>query len=277
MAERLLTHGYPLNIYNRTVRKTQPLVKLGARVSLTPQEALASSQVHLLMLSDAAAISETVFSLRSRSGLKGKILIQMGTIAPQESRRFAQLAHRYGAHYCECPVLGSISEVKAGRLILMFSGTAAQFRKFKSLLTVFGKEYLWLGPVGQAATLKLCLNQLIASHIVGFAQSLALVKQSGLQVKTFMSILRQSALYAPMFDKKLPRLLTRDYTRPNFSTQHMLKDVNLFQKAAATYGINASALQGIARLLAKGIKGGWRTADYCSVYEVINKGVDKKE
>lgn len=44
----------------------------------------------------------------------------------------------------------------------------------------------------------------------------------------FMAILRDSALYAPTFDKKLQRMLDRDYANPNFPTKHLLKDVRLF-------------------------------------------------
>lgn len=43
-----------------------------------------------------------------------------------------------------------------------------------------------------------------------------------------MAILRDSALYAPTFDKKLQRMLDRDYANPNFPTKHLLKDVRLF-------------------------------------------------
>ena len=54
---------------------------------------------------------------------------------------------------------------------------------------------------------------------VGFATSLGLLQQNGASVDAFMDILRGSALYAPTFDKKLQRMLDRDYAKPNFPTK----------------------------------------------------------
>lgn len=48
----------------------------------------------------------------------------------------------------------------------------------------------------------------------------------------FMNILRESALYAPTYDKKLQRMLDRDYANPNFPTKHLLKDINLFTEVS---------------------------------------------
>jgi len=70
-----------------------------------------------------------------------------------------------------------------------------------------------MGEVGSAAAVKLALNQLIASLTAAFSLSLGFVQRQGTDVELFMQILRQSALYAPTFDKKFPRwrgiMLTR--------------------------------------------------------------------
>jgi hypothetical protein len=46
---------------------------------------------------------------------------------------------------------------------------------------------------------------------IGFATSLALVEQTQGDVDKFMQIFRACALYAPTFDKKLPKMLSHDY------------------------------------------------------------------
>jgi 3-hydroxyisobutyrate dehydrogenase len=65
--------------------------------------------------------------------------------------------------------------------------------------------------------LKLALNQLIAAEMSAFALSLVLVQRAAVSIDTFTAILRENALLAPALEKKLPRLLTRDYKHPNFS------------------------------------------------------------
>src|SRR6476620_4170878 len=144
----------------------------------------------------------------------------MGTIAPNESLEIQREVEQQGGAYCEAPVLGSLAEAKAGTLFVMVGGTEAQFTTWSSLFRSLGREPRRIGPVGSAAALKLALNHLIAAETSAFALSLGLVQRSGVAVETYMAILRESALYAPTFDKKLPRLLKRDYHHPNFSTRH---------------------------------------------------------
>ena len=60
MGERLLETGHDLTVYNRTETKTRRLRELGATVASTPLEAISSAELTLLMLSDAAAIRETI-------------------------------------------------------------------------------------------------------------------------------------------------------------------------------------------------------------------------
>ena len=95
MAGHLLQKGYRLFVYNRTPEKVQPLVQAGAETFEHPGAAVEQASVVLLMLSDAAAIENVVFS----GGIKdfsGKTFIQMGTIAPEESRGFSFSRDRGG-------------------------------------------------------------------------------------------------------------------------------------------------------------------------------------
>ena len=98
----------------------------------------------------------------------------------------------------------------------MVGGTQDQLHRWGPVLQSLGQEPRLVGPVGQAAALKLALNQLIAAEITAFSLSLGLIQRSGVSVDLFMSILKESALFAPVFEKKLPRLQQRQYDHPNF-------------------------------------------------------------
>ena len=106
-----------------------------------------------------------------------------------------------------------------------------------------------MGPTGSAAASKLALNQLIASLTHGYSLALRLVQASGLEVERFMEVLRPSALYAPTVDKKLDRMLSNDFSNPNFSTALLRKDLQLFVREATRAGVNAEALAGLVELL----------------------------
>jgi 3-hydroxyisobutyrate dehydrogenase len=269
-AERLQSVGHTVTVYNRTTEKVLPLQSCGITVVTRPEEAIAQADCVVLMLADAAAIRAVLLTPTSLAVLRSKTVIQMGTIAQDESLALQAEIERVGGSYCEAPVLGSVAEAQAGTLLVMVGGTEGQFVQWGPLFRSLGREPRLIGPAGKAASLKLALNQLIVAEISAFALSLGLVQRAGVPVETFMAILRESALFAPAFEKKLPRLLTRDYQHPNFSTRHLLKDAELFLREASGYALTTSSLEGIRPLLERSIEQGLGDSDYSAIFEVIN-------
>ena len=270
VAERLRAVGHTVIAYNRTATSALPLKSLGIATADSAERAVSQADRTLLLLADAAAIRATLFTPACAGVLNGKPIVQMGTIGPSESLQIQREIEHLGGTYCEAPVLGSVAEAQAGTLLVMMGGTAEQFAAWSSVFSSLSREPRLIGPVGSASALKLALNHLIAAQTSAFALSLGLVQRSGVSVETFMTILRESALYAPTFDKKLPRLLKRDYHRPNFSTRHLLKDVLLVLKEAAARGLATEALTGLPLLLEHGIANGLGDLDYSALYDVVN-------
>ncbi|MEP6959499.1 MAG: NAD(P)-dependent oxidoreductase [Nitrospirota bacterium] len=270
IAKRLQSVGHTVTVYNRTATKALPLQACGITVATRPEQAIAQADCVVLMLADAAAIRAVLLTPASLAVLRGKTVIQMGTIAQEESLALQAEVEQVGGSYCEAPVLGSLAEAEAGTLLVMVGGTEGQFVQWGPLFRSLSREPRLIGPAGKAASLKLALNQLIAVEISAFALSLGLVQRAGVPVDTFMAILRGSALFAPAFEKKLPRLLTRDYQHPNFSTRHLLKDVELFLREASGYALTTSSLEGIRPVLERTIAQGLGDSDYSAIFEVVN-------
>lgn len=270
LAQRLLSAKIPVIAYNRTVSKLEELKAAGAQVVEDPESAITNSDCIILMLTNASAIEKLLLSDSAKTQLKGRTIIQMGTISPQESQEIEKQVIAAGGEYLEAPVLGSIPEAEAGKLIVMVGATPEQFAKWSNLLQNFGSEPRLMGSVGTAAAVKLALNQLIASLTTAFALSLSLVQKQGVEVETFMELLRQSALYAPTFDKKLKRMLERDFTNPNFPTKHLLKDTNLFLNEAQSNNLNTYSLEGVRQILEIAQEMGLADADYSALFNAVN-------
>ena len=270
LAQRLLSAKIPVIAYNRTVSKLEELKAAGVQVVDSAESAIANSDCIILMLTNALAIEQTLLSESAKTQLKGRTIIQMGTISPQESQEIEKQVIAAGGEYLEAPVLGSIPEAEAGKLIVMVGATPEQFAKWSNLLQNFGSEPRLIGSVGTAAAVKLALNQLIASLTTAFALSLSLVQKQGVEVETFMELLRQSALYAPTFDKKLKRMLSRDFTNPNFPTKHLLKDTNLFLNQAQSNNLNTYSLEGVRQILEIAQEMGLADADYSALFNAVN-------
>lgn len=268
MALQLQQGGFEVIAWNRSPEKLTPLQAAGIETVATAGAAIASAPVTITMLSDAAAIKSAVLS--EPQALAGKTILQMGTIAPAESREIQAAVTAAGGDYLESPVLGSTPQVKAKTLILMVGAAPEQFEQWRSVLECFGPKPALMGPVGTAAATKLAMNQLIGSLTAAFSMSLALVQNEGLDLDKFMTIVRDSALYAPTFDKKLERMCDRNFADPNFPTKHLLKDMNLFVQAAESQGIDASVAASVAQVTQKAIDQGLADQDYSAIYNAVN-------
>jgi 3-hydroxyisobutyrate dehydrogenase len=270
MGEKVLAAGHHLTVFNRSREKAELLRSSGAEIAASAAAAINSAECVILMLADGAAIREVLFDEDPKPDLGQRTVIQMGSISPTESIGFHQEVLERGGDYLEAPVLGSIPEARAGSLLVMMGASPLQFERWSTFLQCFGPEPLLVGEVGKAAALKLALNQLIASLTAGFAMSLGFVQRQGVEIDVFMKIVRQSALYAATFDKKLERMLNRDYANPNFPTKHLLKDVKLFRDEAEAVNLELRTIEGIGGLLALTLDKGFADDDYSAVFEAVS-------
>ena len=270
MALRLLNSGFEVIAYNRTEAKLEPLKAAGISVTSDPLEVVQTADCTILMLTNAAVIQELLLAESAQSALAGQTLIQMGTIAPTQSKALNEAVQAAGGHYLEAPVLGSIPQVEDGSLIVMVGATPEEFDRWLPVLQCFGPKPLLLGPVGTGAAAKLAMNQLIGSLTTAFALSLGFVQREGLDIEQFMAIVRQSALYAPTFDKKLQRMLERNFAQPNFPSKHLLKDMNLFAEEAETLGLEASLARSVSQVVQKTLELGLADDDYSALYSAVN-------
>lgn len=273
VAERLIHEGFEVAVWNRTSEKCAYLGEMGAKCCVSATDALSYCDVVLLYLSDVQAIESTLFEEESAlEALAGKCVVQMGTIGPAESKRLLERTLTADAKYLEAPVLGSLPEAIKGTLLVMV-GAGEDPNNYTAwpVLQALGQSPVYIGDVGTAAAVKLALNQLIASLTVGFSTSLGLLQANNVDVDKFMGILRESALYAPTFDKKLQRMLDREYSNPNFPTKHLLKDINLFLGEAETASIDTSTLKGLRAVVERTLDMGLADTDYSALHDGVTK------
>ena len=271
--ERFLSQGHKVSVFNRSPEKIADISNNDVTIYSSADELIGACSTIILMLSDADAINRLLQldnENQAGSKLQDKTILQMATISPSQSRQIGEAINASGGHYLEAPVLGSLPEAKSGTLIIMAGGSKEVFDTALPTLKVLGSAPRLVGETGSAAALKLAMNQLIASLTAGFSLSLGYALKNGVDTDIFMDTVRESALYAKTYDKKLDKYLSRDFGAANFSTRHLLKDIRLFIEDAKAAGLNTDALQGIERITSETVDSGMALMDYSSIYQVIS-------
>lgn len=222
------------------------------------------------MVRDGAAVRDLLSEGGAFPDLHGKTVIQMSTIGSAESQMLEADVRKAGGDYLEAPVLGSVPQATDGSLKVMVGGAPETAERWGDLLRRFGPDPRRIGPVGHASALKLALNQLIGSLAVAHSLSLGLARRAGIDVNLYLDVLSKSPFQSPTFDRKLPQILARDFSKPNFPAALLLKDLDLVRAEATSLGLDTTALEGVRAVVGKTVDAGRGWEDYAALYEVID-------
>jgi len=190
IAQRLLSLGHEVTVWNRTAEKTRALAAAGAKVAATPAQAAVVSEAIITILTDAAAIDA---AYHGKDGLlsatvSGRLFIEMSTVRPETERTLAGKVRAKGAAMIECPVGGSIGPAKDGKLFGFVGGEAADVARARPLLEQMCRRIEHVGPVGAGASMKLAINLPLLVFWQAFGEALTLCHPLGLDAARLVDI-----------------------------------------------------------------------------------------
>ncbi len=95
------------------------------------------------MVPDTPQVEEVLFGENgcTKASLKGKTIVDMSSISPIETKRFARQVNELGGDYLDAPVSGGEIGAREGTLSIMVGGDEAVFERVKPLFELLGKKY----------------------------------------------------------------------------------------------------------------------------------------
>jgi 3-hydroxyisobutyrate dehydrogenase-like beta-hydroxyacid dehydrogenase len=122
LARALLTGGHRVTVWNRTQAKCGPLLETGARSAGSVIDAVSAANVVLVCITNHAATREVLFHETVGKALRGRLLIQLSTVAAEESRELAAWSADHGIAYLEGSIVGFPRDVTQGAAIIAYAG-----------------------------------------------------------------------------------------------------------------------------------------------------------
>jgi 3-hydroxyisobutyrate dehydrogenase len=273
MAANLLKAGFPLAVYNRTAAKAEPLVSRGARLALTPAEAVQGASVVISMLADDAASREVwLGKMGALAAIEpDAILIESSTVSPAWIAEFAGLAAERGAELLDAPVTGSRVQAEGGQLSFLVGGSERALETARPVLQAMSKVIVHLGPLGSGAKMKLINNFLCGVQVASLAEGLTWIERSGLDREKAISILKAGAPGSPLLGAISGRMMSQSYA-VNFLLKLMTKDLLYAQTEAARCDVELSTAKVARSLFERAIAEGLGEQDMASVIEPLRRG-----
>lgn len=228
MAGRLLGAGYDVWLTNRSRQRADALLRDGAQWADTPRELAERVELAISTVADDAALADV--ALGSNGVLAADrtdvTYVDMSTVSVAASQQVAAAAAERSITYLRAPVTGSTALAEAGSLGILISGDKDAVEEVRPVLSVLGEPIFHLGEAEEARVMKLALNMVLASTIVGLTEALMLGECNGLDRQEMLDIFAGSAVGSPLIRYKSATLTNGDYS-PAFSTAMLMKDLDL--------------------------------------------------
>ncbi|HQS50137.1 MAG TPA: NAD(P)-dependent oxidoreductase, partial [Xanthobacteraceae bacterium] len=146
MAGHLIDAGHKLFVYD-VFKIPAEVTDKGATAVASSAEVAKNSDIIILMVPDTPHVDEALFGKGGvAEGLSaGKIVVDMSSISPVETKKFAEKINALGCDYLDAPVSGGDVGAKAASLTIMVGGPDAAFEKVKPLFEKMGKNITLVG------------------------------------------------------------------------------------------------------------------------------------
>jgi len=195
IAQRLMSVGHQVGVWNRNSAKTKPLTDARAKLFASPAELVDDCEVVVVMLLNDAA-TEAVY--RGPNGimtskLAGKLVIDMSTIRPDTMKSNGAAVLQQGAAFVESPVGGSTAPAKEGKLFGLVGGTNADVTRAMPLLEQMCRRIEHVGELGSGSMMKLAVNLPLLVYWQALGEALTICKPLNLPADRLIDILSDTA------------------------------------------------------------------------------------
>jgi 3-hydroxyisobutyrate dehydrogenase len=194
VAARLIDVGHEVTVWNRTPDKAKPLAQAGAKVAASPAEVAAASEAVITMLTDGKAIDDVYNGPNGllSGDVKGRLFIEMSTVAPKVETDLAPKVRAKGAALVECPVGGSTAPARNGQLLGLMGAQPADAGRARPLLEQLCRKVVDCGPVGAGAAMKLAINLPLMVAWQAYGEAFAIARSVGWEPKRLLDLFVES-------------------------------------------------------------------------------------
>lgn len=272
MARNLLEAGYQLFVYNRTKKKAEELIEMGAKWENGPGEVAKRSEIVITMVGYPKDVEEVYMG---KNGIienvkKGSYIIDMTTSSPFLAKKIYEKARDKGVYAFDAPVSGGDIGAKEGTLSIMVGGDETAFDKILPVLEAMGTNIVFQGPAGAGQYTKMANQIAIASNMMGVCEAIAYSKKAGLDPERVLESIEKGAAGSWSLSNLAPRMIKGDFA-PGFYVKHFIKDMNIAIESAEELGIDLPGLKLAKKLYDKLAKKGEENSGTQALYKLYDK------
>jgi 2-hydroxy-3-oxopropionate reductase len=238
MALNLGKGGHELFVYGkRTV--PEDVRAAGATVCDTLKALAERAEIVVLMVPDTPDVKAVLFDPDGvAAGLTpGKLVVDMSSISPIETKLFAAEINKRGCDYLDAPVSGGEVGAEAGSLTIMVGGPERAFARMKPLFDLMGRNITLVGGNGDGQTTKVANQIIVALTIEAVGEALLFAARAGADPAKVREALMGGFASSRILEIHGERMIKRTFD-PGFRIELHQKDLGLALQGARALSLS---------------------------------------
>jgi 2-hydroxy-3-oxopropionate reductase len=237
MARHLIEAGHDVYLHSRSGVPAE-MTAAGGIACQNSAEVARKSDIIILMLPETSHVASVLFDSNSvADGLSsGKIVIDMSSISPLETKVFAKQIQALKCEYVDAPVSGGEVGAKAASLTIMVGAREDTFNKVKPIFELMGKNITLVGGVGAGQICKVANQIIVALNIEAVSEALVFASKMGADPEKVRNALMGGFASSKILEVHGERMVKRTFD-PGFRIKLHQKDLDLALSNAKQAGI----------------------------------------
>jgi 3-hydroxyisobutyrate dehydrogenase len=248
MVSHLISAGYPVSVYTRSIEKAENL-KDKATVCDTIAKAVKDADVVITMVGypkDVASVyagADGVFE----NARKDVLCIDMTTSSPTLATQLYELSKSRGFRILDAPVSGGDIGAKMRHFQSWSVAITMTFCKPRNFFDLMGKSVTYIGKAGAGQHCKMANQIVVAGNIAAITESMHYALNAGIDPDIVLQAISGGAAGSWQVTNNGPKILKENYD-PGFYIHHFIKDLTLVEEEAKKTHINLPIAHQVLKL-----------------------------
>ena len=271
MASNLIKGGHTLFLHSRSGVPGE-LTAAGGKACASSKEVAQKADIIITMVPDTPDVEKVLFGKDGvAEGLsKGKTVVDMSSISPIETKRYAKQINTAGCEYLDAPVSGGEVGARNAALTIMVGGSEATFARVKPIFELMGKNITLVGGNGDGQTCKVANQIIVALNIEAVGEALVFAAKAGADPAKVRQALMGGFAASRILEVHGERMIKRTFD-PGFRIELHQKDLSLALSGARAMGLSLPNTATAQELFNSCVANGGAKWDHSALVRALEK------
>jgi 3-hydroxyisobutyrate dehydrogenase-like beta-hydroxyacid dehydrogenase len=253
ICEHLIRKGHKVIGYRRS--SLADFEKLGGIKAKSPADIGAQADIVFTCLPNDAALEDVMHGPDGlvKTARPGQIIVEFGSHPVPVKEQYVKPLADKGAVFLDGEVSGTPGMVAARKAVIYLGGPADAVKKLEPIVADFADLCMHLGDFGAATKVKLVNNFLVALHIAGTAQAMALGLKTGVDKDLLIKAVATGSGGSSAFAIRAPWMAERKFTPQMGNAAGLAHYLDTAKEMAAEAGVATDLLDCLIDIYARAV------------------------